>query len=89
MNENLRWYQPASWFRGAIRGYQRFFSSRTGPNCRYLPTCSNYAIQAVEQHGAARGGWLAAKRVLSCNPWGTKGFEHQPVPVKQQESVDA
>ena len=95
MNENLRWFQPAFWLRGMIRVYQRLVSSRTGSNCRYLPTCSSYAIDALETHGAARGGWLATKRVLSCNPWSTGGFEHQPVPLKepakqtQPEPVDA
>jgi putative membrane protein insertion efficiency factor len=48
------------------------------PSCRYLPTCSDYAIQAVQTHGAIKGGWLAAKRLLRCHPWGGSGYD--PVP---------
>ena len=48
------------------------------PSCRYLPTCSDYAIQAVEKHGAIKGGWLAMKRLLRCHPWGGSGYD--PVP---------
>ncbi len=80
MTTELRWYQPARWVRSGIRLYQRTISSRTGANCRYLPTCSAYAVEAVETHGAARGSWLAAKRIARCNPWSTDGFVHQPVP---------
>ncbi len=88
MSKNLRWYQPAYWLRATIRGYQRFISPRTAANCRYLPTCSAYAIEAIEVHGAAQGGWMTTKRVLSCNPWGTKGLVHQPVPPRR-ETADA
>ena len=83
MIEELRWYQPAFWLRGLVRLYQRTISSRTTSNCRYLPTCSAYAVEAIEVHGAARGGWLATKRIVSCNPWASDGFEHRPVPVKK------
>lgn len=83
MSKNLRWWEPAYWLRAVIRAYQRFVSPRTGANCRFLPTCSQYAVEAIETHGAARGGWLATKRVLRCNPLGTKGFVHQPVPPPQ------
>lgn len=48
------------------------------PSCRYLPTCSQYAIEAVQKHGAIKGGWLAAKRLLRCHPWGGSGYD--PVP---------
>ena len=48
------------------------------PTCRYIPSCSQYAIEAVERHGAIKGGWLAAKRLLRCHPWGGHGFD--PVP---------
>lgn len=84
MTRDLRWYQPAAWLRGLVRAYQRLISSRTGANCRYLPTCSAFAIEAIETHGATRGGWLATKRVLSCNPWGSDGFEHRPVPPRRE-----
>lgn len=80
MKRDLRWYQPALWVRSAIRLYQKTISSRTGSNCRYLPTCSAYAIEAVETHGGVRGLWLSTLRILRCNPWSTDGFVHEPVP---------
>jgi putative membrane protein insertion efficiency factor len=49
-----------------------------GPRCRYLPTCSDYALEALETHGLARGLFLAAKRLLRCHPWGGSGYD--PVP---------
>ena len=88
MSEELRWYQPAYWIRGAIRAYQHIVSRRTGSNCRYLPTCSAYAVEALETHGAFRGSWLGFRRVLSCNPLSTRGFAHQPVPPRR-ETIDA
>ncbi len=48
--------------------------------CRFTPTCSNYAIEAIEVHGVIKGGWLGIKRILRCNPWGGSGFD--PVPKK-------
>ena len=84
MNDALQWYQPAYWVRGLIRLYQRAISSRTGSNCRYLPTCSAYAVEAVEVHGAARGSWMAMKRIARCNPWATDGFAHDPVPARRE-----
>lgn len=61
-----------------FRGYQLFISPLLPPSCRYTPTCSQYAIEAVSRHGALRGGWLALKRIGSCHPWG--GCGHDPVP---------
>ena len=61
-----------------VRLWQMGPSRLMGPNCRYLPTCSAYAIEAVEKHGAIKGGWLAAKRLLRCHPWGGHGYD--PVP---------
>ncbi len=58
--------------------YRYSLSAFIGRQCRYLPTCSDYAIQAVEKHGAIKGGWLAMKRLLRCHPWGGSGFD--PVP---------
>jgi len=48
------------------------------PTCRYHPSCSQYAVEALGKHGAIKGGWLAIKRILRCNPWG--GHGHDPVP---------
>ena len=66
--------------RGVIRIYQWFISPLLGAPCRHLPTCSHYAIEAIETHGALAGSWLTVKRVLRCNPWGTSGYD--PVPQK-------
>jgi uncharacterized protein len=62
----------------ALRGYRRFLSPLLAPRCRFLPSCSEYAVQAVERHGAARGGWLALRRVARCHPFHPGG--HDPVP---------
>jgi putative membrane protein insertion efficiency factor len=61
-----------------LRGYQLLVSPMLGPSCRFYPTCSNYAIEAVKLHGAARGGWLAVRRVCRCHPWNDGG--NDPVP---------
>jgi uncharacterized protein len=60
-----------------IRGYQAARAGRPSP-CRYWPSCSEYAAEAIAVHGAARGGWLAARRLLRCHPWGGRGVD--PVP---------
>jgi uncharacterized protein len=61
-----------------IRFYQMFLSPLMGSNCRFYPTCSHYAYQAIETHGVLRGGWLGTKRILRCNPFNPGGFD--PVP---------
>ena len=61
-----------------IRFYQRFISPLTPPTCRFTPTCSNYAIQAIRKHGPFKGLALAVWRILRCNPWGGSGYD--PVP---------
>ncbi|MFO7924564.1 MAG: membrane protein insertion efficiency factor YidD [Bacteroidales bacterium] len=63
---------------GLVRFYQYVISPLTMSSCRYTPTCSAYTVEAVKKHGPFRGGWLALKRILSCNPWG--GHGHDPVP---------
>lgn len=63
-----------------IRFYQRFISPLLGHNCRFTPTCSEYAIQALMTHGAVKGSLLAAWRILRCNPFGRYGYD--PVPKK-------
>jgi len=63
-----------------IRGYQYLLSPLFPPRCRYLPTCSEYAREAVCVHGAARGSWLAVRRILRCHPWGGAGYDPVPAP---------
>ena len=58
-----------------LRGYQRWISPAFGPRCRYYPSCSEYAIQAVKRFGILRGTLLATWRVLRCNPWSHGGFD--------------
>lgn len=65
-------------FLGLIRFYQTFISPLKQPSCRFYPSCSHYAYEAVERHGAFRGGWLAVKRVARCHPFSPGGFD--PVP---------
>ena len=62
----------------AIRGYRYLLSPWWGNQCRFVPSCSEYASHAIEQHGALRGSWLAARRVARCHPWHHGGFD--PVP---------
>ena len=72
---------PASLLlKGLIHGYRLLISPVLGPHCRYAPTCSAYALEAVGRFGAFRGGWLALRRILRCHPWGGAG--HDPVPDK-------
>ena len=61
-----------------VRGYQHLAAGRPSP-CRYVPTCSMYALDALEQHGAARGSWLAARRLGRCHPW-SRHSGWDPVP---------
>lgn len=58
--------------------YRSFISPFTPPACRYTPTCSQYAIDAVKKHGPFKGVWLTVKRLLRCHPWGGSGYD--PVP---------
>ncbi len=61
-----------------IRVYQYTLSPYIGRSCRYTPTCSVYSVEAIKKYGPFKGGWMALKRVLSCNPWGGSGYD--PVP---------
>ena len=61
-----------------IKLYQILLSPLIGPSCRFTPTCSNYAIEAINKHGPFKGFWLAIKRISKCHPWGDSG--HDPVP---------
>ena len=77
-----------SWIlRRSIRFYQHMISPLLPPTCRFTPTCSAYAMQAVEHHGALRGGWLATRRICRCNPLHPGGFD--PVPGVDPARVPA
>lgn len=76
MNTLYRWLGKALIL--PIRGYQLFISPLLPPSCRYTPTCSQYAVEAIRKHGPFKGLFLAVKRILSCHPWGGHGYD--PVP---------
>ena len=63
-----------------VRGYQLMVSPLLGPACRYEPSCSRYAVEALQAHGVVRGGWLAIRRLGRCHPLGGHGFD--PVPLE-------
>jgi putative membrane protein insertion efficiency factor len=72
-----------------LRGYQLLVSPMLGQNCRFYPSCSSYAIEAVQVHGAARGSWLALRRVCRCHPWNEGGVDPVPGPEEQHSSPTA
>ncbi len=61
-----------------IRGYQRFVSPALPPSCRFYPSCSQYALEAITRHGVIKGAWLATRRLVRCHPFHPGGFD--PVP---------
>jgi uncharacterized protein len=67
---------------GGIRFYRTAISPLTPPSCRYTPTCSAYGLEAIERYGAARGGWMTVRRILSCHPFSKGGYD--PVPVREE-----
>jgi putative membrane protein insertion efficiency factor len=64
-----------------IRLYRYLLAPLLMPACRYAPSCSEYALEALAEHGALKGGWLAVRRICRCHPWGGSGFD--PVPPRQ------
>lgn len=80
----MRWVRElAVW---PVRVYRRYISPWTPATCRFAPTCSEYAIEAVRSHGVVRGGWLTTRRLLRCHPFCEGG--HDPVPPRRGETPD-
>jgi len=71
---------------GLVWLYRLAVSPWLGNNCRYEPSCSEYAMDALRLHGAFRGGWLVVRRIGRCHPWGGSGYD--PVPEKQEDRVE-
>jgi uncharacterized protein len=71
--------------RALIRVYRWCISPLMMPRCRYLPTCSDYAEEALGEHGPIAGGWLALRRICRCHPWGGSGFD--PVPARRPKGA--
>ena len=82
MKTSSLWYNPLKLLNWLlimfVRLYQRFISPLTPPSCRFTPTCSQYAVEALQKYGPFKGLWLAVKRLLRCHPWGGSGYD--PVP---------
>jgi putative membrane protein insertion efficiency factor len=70
-----------------VRAYQLGISPFLGQNCRFYPSCSQYAMEAIGRHGAAKGGWLSAKRLCKCHPWHPGGLD--PVPEKDSSKTNS
>jgi putative membrane protein insertion efficiency factor len=74
----MKYFSPKYLFISLIKAYKIFISPLFPPSCRHYPTCSDYAIGSFEKYGVLRGGFLAAKRILKCNPFFKGGYD--PVP---------
>ena len=72
---------------GLVKLYRVAFSPWLGSNCRFQPTCSEYAIEALQHHGALRGSLLAARRIARCHPWGASGYD--PVPGTDENGAES
>lgn len=78
LRSSLHWWQPGWWLQRPILAYRATVSPLLGARCRYFPTCSHYAFEAIDEWGAVRGTWLAVRRVGRCHPWRDGGVD--PVP---------
>ena len=67
-----------------IRGYQLIISPLLGSNCRFMPTCSEYAMESLRSYGLIKGSYLIIKRIRKCHPWGDHGYD--PIPTKKVEN---
>ena len=72
-----------------VRAYQIALSPLLGPTCRFYPTCSNYALDAIREHGALKGAMLAAVRLAKCHPWHPGGFDPVPKKAGQEDASHA
>lgn len=85
---DVRKLSPAGWLLvGLLTAYKRFVSPLLGPRCRFYPSCSAYALEAVQVHGALRGSWLAVRRLSRCHPFHAGGID--PVPGADREQGTA
>jgi putative membrane protein insertion efficiency factor len=75
----------AGTLRGLVHLYRWTLSPLLGPCCRFAPSCSQYALDALTEHGALSGGWLTVRRLLRCHPWGGSGFD--PVPARPRNDA--
>ncbi len=77
-----------AWVLFLIRGYARYISPMLPPRCRYVPTCSSYAEEAIRRFGVVRGVWLAGRRLLRCHPFSRGGYDPVPEPgaIRQRAS---
>lgn len=77
--------RPLIWL---VRFYRYAISPWLGGNCRFQPTCSSYAIEALQVHGVLRGSWLAARRIARCHPWGGSGYDPVPGTDRTEREAD-
>ena len=75
-----------SLFIGLIKAYQYLISPLLGPSCRFHPTCSHYAIEAISEYGVLKGGYLSVRRIIKCHPLHEGG--HDPVPSRQEKPLN-